>query len=649
MANLKPEDYFKVRDFSPIRSARIRIEETPNADGTPAKVEFLGENDRFVFLAINKRLMVQMMTFMALNGSNTKVKQDETIASIKIDSTFVPIDYTEQVKAKLGKKYADVLKTDPKKADEFITQYVMKSLTSRRPAYVSGFKIIQTPWDTNVVPPQEVKKTETTQIQEPEVAPVEESPQLSATVKTPTTEQGIRIRGDYTLEVVKPLPDTSKVESDEPKDKKPLDDPNKQKAAQEDTKKETTKKTTESENGNKVAETKDVNTQNTQTQPGDTIVDSNGKPINRDTEKPVDESKNKEAVLKVVGPNGNLVLFPDGTRRDLGELTVVSAENPYDPKILAILNYEYEVTNELDEEYVEEQFFGNEEEQLEIASLQMKIAAEDMKDYEEFNKIWQTQSDGGGGGGGGGFGAGSGSVSGTLNFTPDKRKDGRGCISKNNRTKDELVRIMFDYVEGGYYHPIIGWTDFSVSDRNLYGSSGETMWGLDRYAGQTEKNEKGAWFWAEIDKISGNGTYGKSGLARTTPTRKWNISANPKKAGSWKWGYEPSTSKGGELMKAAIEYAKARYLENLKANFGSGDLAQIIESDNRLQFMYFRATWNGPGWYQKYAKNLKKVFATVGKDIDKLIISDLNFRHSFSSSLIKHDAKIIARLIGAKN
>lgn len=67
-----------------------------------------------------------------------------------------------------------------------------------------------------------------------------------------------------------------------------------------------------------------------------------------------------EDKLKVVGPAGNLVLFPDGTKIDIGELTLVKQEDPNDPQIITILNPENENFGDLAPEYLEESFVYDE-------------------------------------------------------------------------------------------------------------------------------------------------------------------------------------------------------------------------------------------------------------------------------------------------
>ena len=664
MANLKPEEYYKVGDIVPIRSSRLRFQETDSFDDKtgkdiPASVDFAGQNDRVIFLGMNKKGVVRIMTFRILNKDKTIAKPDEEIVSIENDMDFSPVDITAYVKKILGRKYEDILNTDPTAADQFITKQVTNGYNGDSKAYfVKSVEIIQTPWDPNTVPPQELKKIEEEKPAEPPTSTpkVEETPVPSPVVQTPVTQQPVRVRGEYILEVVKPFPDTSKkTATDVPADKTPTDgDANKKQddATQQNQKSETVTKTTESNNGTKVAETKDVNTKTTTSQPGDPMVDSNGKPVNRDEEKPVDETNNLEAILKVVGPNGNLVLFPDGTRRDIGELRVIKRENPYDPDILAIINESYDIPadEELDPEFIETEFKGEEAALVEESQSITKFDTEDQRDYEALFAKYNISSGGGGSGDGGG---GRGTISEKLNFNPAAKAKHhlrkKGIIKASGRSLEELTSMMFEFVEGGYYHPVHGCVDFSADNKALYGSSGETMWGLDRYAGQTEKSDAGAAIWKELDKLTGYGSYGA--YARKTPTGKWDIKKYPKVAGGWKWCHVPPGKSSKKIYDAAVDYAIGNYRSYLKLNFkGKSDIVDLINSDNRMTFAWLRATWNGPGHFEKFANNFKKIYGQIGKDNpEKLIVSDLNFRYSTGVSLIKGDASVIAIMIGASN
>jgi hypothetical protein len=168
MANLKPEEYFKTEGSTPIRSSRLRFQETPGFDDKalkdiPASVDFAGQNDRVIFLSMNKKGKVRMMTFRILNKEGNIAKPDEEIVSIDLDMDFPPVDLTDYVKKILGRKYEDILTEDPTKADQFIENFVTKSLNGGIKAFfVDKIEIVQTPWDPNTVPPQEVKKVEET-------------------------------------------------------------------------------------------------------------------------------------------------------------------------------------------------------------------------------------------------------------------------------------------------------------------------------------------------------------------------------------------------------------------------------------------------------------------------------------------------------
>lgn len=159
MANLTPNEYFKIEGGIPIRSSRLRFQETASFDDKtlkdiPASVDFVGQNDRVIFLSMNKKGDVRLMTFKILNKEGTTAKPDDVIDSIKNDSDFPGVDITDYVKKILGRKYEDLLTEDPTKADQFIENHVQKSLNVQKAYFVEKIEIIQTPWDTNVVPTQ---------------------------------------------------------------------------------------------------------------------------------------------------------------------------------------------------------------------------------------------------------------------------------------------------------------------------------------------------------------------------------------------------------------------------------------------------------------------------------------------------------------
>lgn len=218
-------------------------------------------------------------------------------------------------------------------------------------------------------------------------------------------------------------------------------------------------------------------------------------------------------------------------------------------------------------------------------------------------------------------------------------------IIKASTIKDEtLVQAIVDHLEGGYYHPVHAYdskTKQLYESYGIYKNSGETLYGIDRYAGNTEgwregpKNQTGIDFWKAVDAISGYGDYGNA--ARYYKTKDWKIKEYPRKRGAWKHYYMPKKSDKGynTLQKNLQKYITSQYKQFFNSYFGNHPVGKLVESDGRLKFMYYRATWNGVGFFQDYANNLKKVYDSGVKDIEQLICADLTFRYNNKSSQFK--------------
>ena len=224
-------------------------------------------------------------------------------------------------------------------------------------------------------------------------------------------------------------------------------------------------------------------------------------------------------------------------------------------------------------------------------------------------------------------------------------------IIKASTTKDsDIVQAIVDNLEGGYYHPTHAFS-FKQKDRDIYKNSGETLYGLDRYAGNNEgirkgpKNQSGVDFWSAVDAISGNGSY--KDTSRTVKTGQWNIDKFPKKSGIWSWNHMPKKSEKGydTLQKNLTKYITSSYNTNMNNNFGSTELKKVIENDGRLKFMFYRATWNGSGFFKKYANNLKAVYNKGERDVEKLICADLTYRYNNKSSAFKPGVSKMAYMI----
>jgi hypothetical protein len=363
----------------------------------------------------------------------------------------------------------------------------------------------------------------------------------------------------------------------------------------------------------------------------------------------------------------------DVTRKDImfnaefGDLTVIEKED-VDPFI-----FDENQTDLLDSEYIEAGFEGQEDQFIvnEDAALQMML---------------DRDSEGSDGGGSNGTGTnqsttnnksteeklnkndfinntgpgikleGGASMKGKVNTDFKKSGGGYGVLKKNMSDK-QLLQAMVGYIEGGYYYPAHAYEVFNERSRKLYGASGETLWGIDRHAGQTEKSEVGKKFWTEVDKLSGYGdSTGKNGYAKDTNTKSWNSAKYKLKKGSWGYNYSPPPGSSGYdvMYNAFVNLAVSNLNKFLDSNFGNHPVKKLILSDTRFKFLYFRATWNGPGWFQWYAsgkgkiKGLKWAYDNETKNVDELIIWDLNNRLKFENSLITHDVSKMATLLGLK-
>lgn len=181
-----------------------------------------------------------------------------------------------------------------------------------------------------------------------------------------------------------------------------------------------------------------------------------------------------------------------------------------------------------------------------------------------------------------------------------------------NSMYDKISADILDHIEGGYYNP------GQVKD-SRYGRSGETMFGIDRLRGGDINNTKeGKKFWRIIDKAK---------------------KLNPKE---WKWLH-----KGGKYEDELKGLAKKMVFPkftSLADRYLSEEAKQVVYSDYNLLFNYVYATWNGEGWFKKFAKVINKEVSKGNKDPKKLYKLVMDARRNSGSSLIKQSADKIEKL-----
>jgi hypothetical protein len=192
----------------------------------------------------------------------------------------------------------------------------------------------------------------------------------------------------------------------------------------------------------------------------------------------------------------------------------------------------------------------------------------------------------------------------------------------SNDSFSKVVSEVIDKLEGGYYHPDM-LKDGRVRD-SRYGSSGETMFGIDRKAGGAiNTTPEGLEFWKLIDAQN----------ARS----------------SWKWGY-----KGGDLapkLKDLVGKMIKRNFDSYANKYLDPKSREIVNKDPRLLFNFVYSVWNGPGWFKKFAEDFNKKVRAGVTDPEELVKVTVDSRTkegltsgSSANSLIKQGGEKMASL-----
>jgi hypothetical protein len=211
-----------------------------------------------------------------------------------------------------------------------------------------------------------------------------------------------------------------------------------------------------------------------------------------------------------------------------------------------------------------------------------------------------------------------------LNLTPEKLKEfmkknvssgGNGGVI-DVKDWQGIVNTVIDNLEGGYYHPDM-LADGRVHD-SRFGNSGETMFGLDRLAGGIEsKGPAGQEFWRLIDAQD----------ARHKWKHEYMLKDNPELA--------------TKLRELTAEIMKPLFEQNTK-NYLSPEAAAIISKSPALTFHFAYATWNGPGWFKRFAKPINAAVASGNTDPNSLLAIAMQDRASTGNSLITQGARKVA-------
>jgi hypothetical protein len=191
--------------------------------------------------------------------------------------------------------------------------------------------------------------------------------------------------------------------------------------------------------------------------------------------------------------------------------------------------------------------------------------------------------------------------------TPGKQSNFRSAVDK-----------IIDNFEGGYYHPDM-LKDGRVRD-SRYGGSGETMFGMDRQAGKQENTSAGREFWSLIDN------------------------ENARK--NWRHNYmlEDKPAMASKLKDLIVQIMEPLFIKNMD-RFLTPEAKEIVKNNPKLYFNFAYATYNGEGWFEKFAKIINSEVAKGNTNPESLVDIDIMNRKNSGNSLIAQGARKLDKII----
>jgi hypothetical protein len=184
----------------------------------------------------------------------------------------------------------------------------------------------------------------------------------------------------------------------------------------------------------------------------------------------------------------------------------------------------------------------------------------------------------------------------------------------------EVFKNIIEKIEGGYYHPdmVYGGRGFPKGSKAM-GDSGETMFGVDRkHGGEINNTAEANQFWNIIDK---------AGASK-----------------KWVWDYRGGNLES-RLVILAITVMQDAY-DRFANRYLSTEAKKIVDSDQGLLTHFGYATWNGPGWFRKFADSINTEVKSGNKDPKKLLRKGLSDRKVASNKLISNSAEKIEQILG---
>lgn len=197
-------------------------------------------------------------------------------------------------------------------------------------------------------------------------------------------------------------------------------------------------------------------------------------------------------------------------------------------------------------------------------------------------------------------------------FQKDSTSSTTSSSSTSPATSSDFLQITKDIIkkfEGGYWNPKCARYPETKHPRKegIYRNSGETMFGLDREAGNIESiKPEGEEFFRIIDEQ-------KRELGREAFCKKW------------VWNYDGGDKKE-QLIDLAARVMKKLYDKNADRYLRDPEVRKIVETSKPLILHFSYATWNGPGFFKDFAESITKA-VKEGKTGDELVDVAVNDRN----------------------
>lgn len=183
----------------------------------------------------------------------------------------------------------------------------------------------------------------------------------------------------------------------------------------------------------------------------------------------------------------------------------------------------------------------------------------------------------------------------------------------------DVVEIITNELEGGYYHPIM--KQQNPSRFSVMGDSGETMFGMDRKHGAKEETDVSAAkeFWSIIDSFDAKN--------------------------NWEYGYELEDKPDvrNRLLNLVAEIMRPLF-EKMANTYLSDEAKQIVMNDPKLYLNFAYGAYNGYGWFKGFAEKFNKKVEGGERDIEALRDYALKIRKESSHSLIRRSGEKIERI-----